>query len=112
MIYTELEALLIDAATDALCEDQCGEGYDPRDYEDWKPTAEKATRAVLGAAIRAGYVRDEDAYGTRDDVQRLTEALYTAEQFIARVTGWDGDTPDEQTEVLAEVRRVLGDIQP
>ncbi len=54
----------------------------------------------------------EMIYAMQEATRRLSEALYTAEDFISRVTRWDGDTPEEQAEVLAEVRRALGGGEP
>lgn len=41
------------------------------------------------------------------DRSRMVDTLYNAEDFINRVKAWDGGTPDELDEILAEVRAAL-----
>lgn len=42
-----------------------------------------------------------------EQLRGVVEALYTAHDFIGRVSKWTGDTEDEQAEVLAEITRHL-----
>jgi hypothetical protein len=80
--------------------------------DDYEPATEhERVRRRIQAALKG------EEYSIAEmaaDLERLTDqlagavdALYTAHDFIGRVSKWTGDTEDEQAEVLAEIARHL-----